>query len=124
MGAVRITNEPPQPSPAQPNPTQPTSQRTLSLSGLDDAKHFGFVDGLDLGQGYLPLAGLLLALLLDHVGEDLGAGLLLTVQQVRGHGSLLDRLVVGLVLVVALLVHFDAVYMGGYGGWWMVDGGW
>ena len=53
---------------------------------------------------------LLFPLLLDHVGEDLGAGLSLSVQQVGGHRSL-RGLVVVLLLGLPLFVHFDAAKM-------------
>ena len=45
-----------------------------ALARLHDAEHLVLRDGADFGQGHLPLAGLLLALLLNGVGEDLGAG--------------------------------------------------
>ena len=66
----------------------------------------------DCGDGHLPLARLLLALLLDHGADGLGLGLLLPVQQVGGDragvlGSL--RRLLALLLLVRLdrLLHLD-----------------
>lgn len=49
----------------------------------------------------------LLPLLFNHVGEDLGTGLPLSVQQVRWHGSL-RRLLIILLFALSLFVHLEA----------------
>lgn len=51
---------------------------------------------------------LLFPLLFDHVGQNLSAGLPLSVQQVCWHGSLW-RFIIILLLGISLFMHFDTV---------------
>mmetsp|Transcript_18936 Transcript_18936/g.54570 ORF Transcript_18936/g.54570 Transcript_18936/m.54570 type:complete len:296 (-) Transcript_18936:51-938(-) len=67
---------------------------------------------LDLGDRHLPLPGLLFALLLDGVAQDLGAADALPIEQVRRDGALGDSVVVG-VLVRPLVVLGDRLAHGG-----------
>jgi len=80
----------------------------LPLSGLDHSEHLRLSLGSHLWQGYLPFTSLLFPLLLDHVGEDLGTGLTLSVQQVGWHRSL-RGLVVILLLGLSLFMHFEGL---------------
>ena len=67
---------------------------------------------LDLGDRNLPLPGLLLALLLDGVTQDLGAADSLPIEKVGRHGALGDGIVVG-VLIGALVVLSNRLAHGG-----------
>lgn len=83
----------------------------LPLPRAQHLEHLIVRHGLDLGQGHGPLARLFLALLLDRVGQGLGPGGLLAVQQVRGQGppgrGLLPVLHLPLLRLVDGLGHGD-----------------
>ena len=67
---------------------------------------------LDLRNRDLPLPGLLLALLLDGVTQDLGAADSLPIEQIRGNGTLGDGVVVR-VLIGSLVVLSNRLAHGG-----------
>ena len=79
----------------------------FALARADDLEHLGLGHRLHLLNRHGPLARLLLALLLDHVGEHLRVPLLLPVHEVSGHCALLD--VLDSALGVLLLVLLDGL---------------
>ena len=83
----------------------------LLFAGFELLEHLVVGYGLDLGDGDVPLSCLLLALLLDGVAQDLGAGDALSVEEVGGDGAVGDGIVVG-VFVVALVVLGDGLAEG------------
>mmetsp|Transcript_15303 Transcript_15303/g.43764 ORF Transcript_15303/g.43764 Transcript_15303/m.43764 type:complete len:306 (+) Transcript_15303:253-1170(+) len=78
----------------------------LPLPGAEDLEHLVLCHGLHLRDWHLPLPGLLLPLLLDHVGQHLRPPHLLAVEEVRRHGAGLGLVVVR-GLRVLLLVGLD-----------------
>lgn len=81
----------------------------LSLARADHLEHLGLGHRLHLLHRHRPLPGLLLALLLDHIGEHLGVALLLPVHEVGRHCAVLDILdpALGVLLLMLLdgLLH-------------------
>ena len=78
----------------------------ILLARLQDTEHLCIRLCSHFGDRDVPLAGLFLPLLLDHVGEDFSLALALTIQQVGWHSSVV-HLVLCLLLALLLLVHAD-----------------
>ena len=62
---------------------------SLSFTRSNNLKHFSLSHGLNLLNGHSPLSGFFFSLLLDHVGEDFGVLLLLSVHEIGRYGSFL-----------------------------------
>lgn len=84
----------------------------LTLARLNNLEHLVLGNGPDLWERDVPLARLFLALLLEGVAEDLGAGLLGAVEEVGRDGAVAHGLV-GNALLVVLEVHVDGLLHGG-----------
>mmetsp|Transcript_17004 Transcript_17004/g.68576 ORF Transcript_17004/g.68576 Transcript_17004/m.68576 type:complete len:205 (+) Transcript_17004:1344-1958(+) len=72
-----------------------------------DAEHLVVRDGSNFRNRDGPLARLLGTFLFDRIGENLGAGDALAVEEVRGERGVFRGVVVVSRVRVALLVHFD-----------------
>ena len=67
---------------------------SLAFTCAEYLEHLFFGHGLDLLDGYLPLACLFLSFLFDHIAQHLGPINLISVEQIGGYSSIFDFLLV------------------------------
>jgi len=78
----------------------------LAFTGAHDLEHLIFAQGFDFSDRDGPLAGLLLSLLFDHVGQNLGPVHLISVKQI-GRDCALFRVLGCAHLSILLFVSLD-----------------